>query len=190
MKYRPLLTGLATTAFLAVPAFHGSGQAADFYAGKKVNLYIGYNVGSAYDKYARLLAENIDRFLPGKPAIIPRNMPGASGMRVMNFIYQTAPKDGTAWGAIDRGIAAEPLLYGKRSKAAFKDPLEFNWIGSLNTETGVAAVWHTTGVKTWEEARTKRIIVAISSSRGGVSSRVVNSLLESDFQQVCCYGGG
>lgn len=183
------LYGTVTTLILAL-AFGVPAQAAEFYAGKTINLYIGYSPGSAYDKYARLLAKEIGRFLPGNPKIVPRNMPGAGSMRATNYIHQVAPKDGTAWGAPSRAIATEPLLYGKRSKAAFKTPLELNWIGSLNTEVGVAAVWHTTGVKTWAEARRKPIVVAISSSRGGISSRVVNSIFKTNFQQVCCYGGG
>lgn len=165
-------------------------QQPDFYTGKTANLYIGYGAGSTYDQYARLLADHIGRFIPGKPSILARNMPGAGSMRAANFVYKAAPKDGTAWGAPSRAIVTEPLLYGEKSKAAFKDPLEFNWIGSLNTEVGVAAVWHTAGVRTWAEARGKPIIVAMSSSHGGISARAVNSLLHANFQQVCCYGGG
>lgn len=185
-----LFTGLAAVGFLAGLAFSAPARAADFYAGKEVNLYIGYPAGTGYDQYARLLADNIGRFIPGHPHVISRNMPGAGSMRVMNYIYKVAPKDGTYWGSVSNGAPAEPLLYGKRSRADFKTPFTLNWIGSLNTETGVAAVWHTTGITTWEQARTRPIIVSISSSHGGISSRAVNSLLHTHFEQVCCYGGG
>ena len=100
-----------------------SAQAADFYAGKTVSVYIGYGPGSSYDKYARLLTDHMGRFLPGSPKMLARNMPCAGWMRVTNYIYTAAPKDGTAWGAPSRAIATEPLLYGARSKAAFKDPI-------------------------------------------------------------------
>lgn len=165
-------------------------RAQDFYAGKTVNLYIGYEAASTYNTYARVLANHIGRFIPGNPNILSRNMPGAGGMRAINYVHQAAPKDGTAWAAPSRSVAMEPLLYGAESRAAYKTPLEMNWIGSLNTEVGVAAVWHTTGVKTWEEARDKPIIVAMASAHGGISARVVNALLGAKFQQVCCYGGG
>ncbi len=165
-------------------------RAEDFYAGKSISLYIGYEAGSSYSNYARALAGHIGRFLPGKPNVVARNMPGAGSMRSINFIYQVAPKDGTAWGAPSRDVAMEPLLYGSESKAAYKNPLDLNWIGSLNTEVGVAAVWHTAGVKTWEEAKDKPIIVAMASAHGGISARAVNALLGAKFQQVCCYGGG
>ncbi len=186
MRHR-IVISLAAAAMASGISF---GALAQDHAGKTVSVYIGYGPGSSYDKYARLLVDHIGRFLPGSPKMLARNMPGAGGMRVTNYIFKAAPKDGTAWGAPSRAIATEPLLYGDKSKAAFKNPLELNWIGSLNTEVGVAAVWHTTGVKTWEEARTKPIIVAMSSSHGGIAARAVNSLLKANFQQVCCYGGG
>jgi tripartite-type tricarboxylate transporter receptor subunit TctC len=116
-------------------------------------------------------------------------MPGAASMRAMNFLYEAARRDGTAWGAVDRNVTTEPILYGKESKAAYKTPLEFNWIGSLNTEIGVAAVWHTTGIKSWEDTLTRPTIVAMAGAQGGIGARALNSLLGTQFQQVCCYGG-
>lgn len=186
---RPLLATLSTTILWAGLATQVSAQEPEFYAGKTIELYIGYDAGASYDIYARLLAENIGRFIPGHPAIISRNMPGAASMRVMTFLHEAAKKDGTAWGAVDRNVAAEPLLYGKNSKAPYKNPLEFNWIGSLNTEIGVAAVWHTTGIKSWEETLTRPTIVAMAGSQGGIGARALNSILGTQFQQVCCYGG-
>lgn len=165
-----------------------SAQQAAFYAGKTIDLYIGYEAGAGYDIYARLLAEHIGRFIPGHPNIISRNMPGAASMRAMTYLHQAAKKDGTAWGGIDRNVAVEPLLYGDDSKAPFKNPLEFNWIGSLNTEIGVAAVWHTTGIKSWEDTLRRPTIVAMAGAQGGIGARVLNSLLGTQFQQVCCYG--
>lgn len=183
-----LLASLSAAALWAGLASHASAQETDFYAGKTIEFYIGYGAGASYDIYARLMAENIGRFIPGQPSIIPRNMPGAASMRVMNHLHQAAKKDGTAWGAVDRNVAMEPLLYGNESKAGFKNPLEFNWIGSLNTEIGIAAVWHTTGIKSWEETLTRPTIVAMAGAQGGIGARALNSILGTQFQQVCCYG--
>lgn len=190
MKNRFLAASSLATAIAMSLGAGAPAEAEDFYKNKTVSVYIGYDAGSTYDSYARLLTDHIGRFLPGNPSLLPRNMPGAGSLRATNFIYEAAPKDGTAWGAPSRAIATEPLLYGAKSKAAFKSPVELNWIGSLNTEVGVAAIWHTAGIETWEEAKDKPIIVAISSSHGGISARSVNSLLHANFQQVCCYGGG
>lgn len=164
-------------------------RGADFYAGKTIDLYIGNDAGSSYDTYARLFARHIVRFVPGHPTIIPRNMPGAAGLRVMNFLYDAARKDGTAWGAVDRTNSTEPLLYGSDSKSAFKSASEFGWIGSLTTEIGVAAVWHTTGITSWEETRERPVVVSMAGAQGGIGARVLNSFLGTKFQQVCCYNG-
>ena len=164
-------------------------QGADFFAGKTIDLYIGYDAGASYDTYARLLAKHIVNFLPGRPTIVSRNMPGAAGMRAMNYLYEIARKDGTAWAAIDRNIATEPLLSASNSKAVYKSTLDFNWIGSLNTEIGVAAVWHTTGITSWEQTLVRPVIVAQAGAQGGVGARALNSFLGTQFRQVCCYGG-
>jgi tripartite-type tricarboxylate transporter receptor subunit TctC len=188
-KGRPLLASVSAAVLWAGLASPVSAQEADFYAGKTIEFYIGYEAGTGYDIYARLMSENIGRFIPGHPAIIPRNMPGAASMRAMNFIHEAARRDGIAWAAVDRNVAMEPLLYGNESKAPYKTPLEFNWIGSLNTEIGVAAVWHTTGIKSWEETLTRPTIVAMAGAQGGIGARALNSFLGTQFQQVCCYGG-
>ena len=184
----PLLACFATAGVLIGLADHASAQETNFYAGKTIDLYIGYDAGSTYDLYARLMAEHIGRFLAGKPNVISRNMTGATSMRAMSYLKQAANKDGTAWGAVDRNVPVEPLLYGSDSRAPFKNPLEFGWIGSLNTEVGVAAVWHTTGMKSWEEALTRPTIVGMAGAQGGIGARVLNSVLDTKFQQVCCYG--
>jgi tripartite-type tricarboxylate transporter receptor subunit TctC len=188
MGQRKFAAAFVASVLSTVIASGASAQQTDFFAGKTVDLYVGYEAGAGYDIYARLMAEHISRFIPGNPNIISRNMPGAASMRAMTYLHQAAKKDGTAWGAIDRNVAVEPLLYGDDSKAPFKNPLEFNWIGSLNTEIGVAAVWHTTGIKSWEDTQRRPTIVAMAGAQGGIGARVLNSLLDTQFQQVCCYG--
>lgn len=165
-----------------------SAQETHFYAGKNIDLYIGYDAGSTYDLYARLMGDHIGRFLAGTPKVISRNMTGASSMRVMSYLQQAGNKDGTAWGAIDRNVPIEPLLYGSDSIAPFKNALDFRWIGSLNTEVGVAVVWHTTGIKSWEELLTRPTIAGMAGAQGGIGARVLNSILDTQLQQVCCYG--
>lgn len=185
---RPLFISAAAASLLVIASVDASAQQKDFFAGKTVDLYITQDAGTGYDLYSRLMADGIVKYLPGKPLIIPRNMQGAGGMRVMQFLYEVAKKDGTAWGGVDRNVAVEPILYGKDSKAPFKNPLEFNWLGSLNTEIGVAAVWHTTGIKSWEELLTRPTITSMANSQGGFGARALNSILGTKFKQVCCYG--
>src|ERR1700710_1740297 len=76
---------------------------ADFYKGKNIELYVGYSVGGGYDLYARMLARHMSKHIPGNPTIVPKNMEGAGSLRLANWIYNVAPKDGTAFGIIGRG---------------------------------------------------------------------------------------
>src|SRR5215470_8575573 len=127
-----LLSGLAGIAFALSYAPAASAQSpADFYRGKSVDLYIGTSVGGGYDAYGRMLARHIGKYLPGNPIVVPKNMEGGGGMRLANFLFNAAPKDGTSFAIFNRGTAFDPLL-GNRN-AQF-DATRFNWIGSTNNE--------------------------------------------------------
>jgi hypothetical protein len=82
---------------------------------KTIDIYTGYTVGGGYDLYTRLLARHVGKHLPGKPTVVPKNMEGAASIRFANWLYNVAPKDGTAFGTIGRGTAmpgALPLRQG------------------------------------------------------------------------------
>jgi tripartite-type tricarboxylate transporter receptor subunit TctC len=98
----------AMLALLALPALaQGPG---DFFKDRHVDLYIGYSVGGGYDIYARLIARHLGKHVPGGPTIVPRNMEGAGSLRLANWLYAVAPKDGSAIAAIGRGAPFDKLL--------------------------------------------------------------------------------
>ena len=99
---------------------------AEFYKGKTIDLYIGTSVGGGYDAYGRMLARHMGKYMPGNPTIVPKNMEGGGGMRLANYLYNAAPKDGTAFAIFNRGTAFDPLL---GNKSAQFDATKFNWIG-------------------------------------------------------------
>src|SRR5262245_8788672 len=82
--------------------------AADFYAGKTIDLVIGSDVGGGYDIYARAIARHLPRFIAGQPTIVAKNQPGAGSSRAASYIYSVAPKDGTAIGAVFPGVIIAP----------------------------------------------------------------------------------
>src|SRR5437868_4611974 len=100
---------------------------------------IGYSVGGGYDVYARLIARHLGKHIPGNPIVTPKNMDGAGSLRLANWLYNVAPKDGLVFGTIGRGTGFDPLL---GSKAAQFDGTKFNWIGSANDEVSVCVVWN------------------------------------------------
>ena len=118
-------------------AFPARADIADFYRGKSVNIIVGYGPGGGYDLYARLLGRYIGSHIPGNPAIVVQNMPGAAGLRAANYIAAAAPKDGTAIATFDMNI---PLLGFLGDPNVQYDPRRFTWLGSMSDSSGDAYV--------------------------------------------------
>ena len=138
--------------------------APDFYRGKTISLYVSSTTGSTYDLYARLLSRHMGRHIPGNPRMIVLNMEGAGGLRLANFLYNAAPKDGTAIGTINRGAPFEPLL-GVADAARF-DAGRFNWIGSASDEVSTCVAWKTAGLTRFDQLLAREITVG---STGGTA---------------------
>jgi len=129
----------------------------DFYRGKTVTLTVGYSAGGGYDTYARILARHLGKHIPGNPAVVVQNSPGAGSLKAANYLYNVAPKDGTAIGMFGRGIALEPLI-GSSNAAQF-DATKFLWLGSGTDEAAVVVIWAAKGIKTWADMRAKPFTV-------------------------------
>src|SRR5215470_9224967 len=118
-RWAMALATVALAAVLVVRAAQAD-DVAQFYKGKQLNLIVGYGPGGGYDIYARVLARHLGRYIPGNPTVVPKNMEGAGSLRLANWLYNVAPKDGSAFGMIGRGTGFDPLL-GHKS-AQFEGP--------------------------------------------------------------------
>jgi tripartite-type tricarboxylate transporter receptor subunit TctC len=156
--FRTGLTALAAAVALATP----SARAADYFAGKSIDLLIGAPAGGGYDIYARALARHYGRHIPGQPVIVSKNMPGAGSARAAGFISAVAPKDGTAIAAIMPGAVMGPLL-DEKAEALF-DPTKVNYLGTTNNGTRVCVSRKDSKIKTFDDALTQK------AAFGGVSS--------------------
>ena len=156
---------------------------------KQVDLYTGYSVGGAYDVYARAIARFIGKHIPGNPTVVPRNMEGAGSLRLANWLYQVAPKDGTVFGTFGRGAAFDPLLGVKG--AAF-DPTKFSWIGSANDEVSICVAWHDAGVKTFEDVLNKELVVGGTGGSADTDQfpKIMNGVLGAKMKLIVGYPGG
>jgi tripartite-type tricarboxylate transporter receptor subunit TctC len=149
MRLSTLIGRVAAACLVLCPISAVRAQSSsEFYKGKNVDLYIGYSAAGGYDVYARALARHMGRHIAGNPTIVPRNMPGAGSLVLANWLYNVAPRDGTAFGTIGRGVPFDPLLGS--TKAQF-DASKFNWIGSMNDEVSVCVAWHTSGITKLEQ---------------------------------------
>ncbi len=104
---------------------------ADFYKGKQIQLVVGYGAGGGYDLNARLLARHLGNFIPGNPAIVVQNMPGAGSLRAAGFVQSVAPRDGTVIGALDRQVPLTAVLGG--NPAVRYEAGEMVWLGTLSS---------------------------------------------------------
>jgi tripartite-type tricarboxylate transporter receptor subunit TctC len=172
-------------------ATHAYAQApASFYAGRTVDLYVGYSVGGGYDLYARVLARHIGRHIPGNPTVVVKNMEGAGSLRLANWLYRVAPKDGSVFATIGRGTGFDPLL---GVPAAQFDAPKFTWIGSGNHEVSVCVAYEgSSGVTTFADLRTREMTVGGTgpSSDTDQFPKVVNGVLGTRMKVVSGYPGG
>jgi tripartite-type tricarboxylate transporter receptor subunit TctC len=181
---------LAAIAALALfPAAARAQSVADFYKGRTVDLYIGYSAGGAYDLYARVLARHMGRHIPGNPTVVPKNMEGAGSLRLANWLYNVAPKDGTAFGIIGRGTSFDPILGNQ--KAQF-DGTKYTWLGSANNEVSVCVAWHTAGVTKFDDLLTKELVVGGTGAAADTDQfpKIANGVLGTRFRIVTGYPGG
>jgi tripartite-type tricarboxylate transporter receptor subunit TctC len=183
----------AYAAFTAVCVFAAPAGAADpdpFYAGKTIRVLVGFGPGGGYDLYARTLGRFLGRHIAGEPAVIVQNMPGAGSLKVVNYLFNAAPRDGTALATFARGIVYEPIL-GHPDGAQFDAP-KFNWIGSIANEVSVCAFNAGRGIATWQDMVTKKTLIGASGT--GADSDVFPTVLRNLFalpmRIVTGYPGG
>lgn len=177
-----VLSGLALASAATAPA-----AAEDFYAGKTIQIIVSSGVGGdSYDSLSRLVARHMGRHLPGDPAMIVQNMPGAGGVLAANQLYNIAPRDGTVIGMIDQSISETQLFKVGGLKA---DVTKMNWIGRVISNNAVLFAWHTAAVKTIGDALSKELIICSTGSASHLRWTALQRLLGFKFKLITGYKG-
>ena len=159
---------------------------ADFYRGKSITMLVASGVGGGYDTYARVFARYATKHIPGAPTIIAKNMPAAGGLAAASTLFNNADKDGLTMAALSNVVTLDPLF---GNPGARFDALKMGWLGSIGKLQNVCATWHTSPVKTIEDARKREVITAGAgaSSNTAVVPRMVNELLGTRFKVIAGY---
>jgi tripartite-type tricarboxylate transporter receptor subunit TctC len=189
MRFDSLLPRVFSAAILLTGAgllAAGAAQAADPYKGKQVRMVIASGAGGGYDAYARVLSRHMPKHVPGNPSFVDQNMPGASGMAATNWGYKVAPKDGSVIVATYNALLLEPLF---GNKSVQYDPRELQWIGSIGKQQNICMTWHTSPIKTIEQAKEREVVVAATGATGNAATlpKIVNALLGTKFKVVGGY---
>jgi tripartite-type tricarboxylate transporter receptor subunit TctC len=155
-----------------------------------LSLITSSAAGGGYDSYSRLLAQHMSRYLPGHPTIVVQNMLGGGGIRAANYIYNVAPRDGTVFALIDRGMPTAPLLYADKSQARF-DAVKFTWIGSIMRETGMGVLSARSAVASIDDARTHPMFFGATGPETdpAMYARLLNDLVGTKIKVINGYKG-
>ncbi len=173
--FLPIAPLAAAALAAAAGAWPASAQSvADFYRGRTVNLIVGSGEGGGFDLSARLTAQFIGKYIPGNPAIVVQNMPGASGLRAAEYVYNVAPRDGSVICITQPSMVLHKVL----NPSARFDPLDYTWIGRLSSFVTYGVVWHTAPVQTIAEARTREVIL------GGVGPSGPGAMMPAALNQL------
>src|SRR5262245_27654312 len=155
------------------------------FAGKTVNLIIGFGPGGGYDLWGRIVARHIGKHLPGTPNVVPQNMPGGGSFNAANHIYTIAPKDGTVMGLIARDAPLGPLT---GAAGARFDPLKITWVGTPTNETNVCIAMNTdkVKVKTYQDLLQHELIIGNTGVGTGTYSypKALNGILGTKFKLI------
>jgi len=186
--FRAALLALVASV-IATSSVGAETSVANFYRNKNIDVYIGFSVGGVYDINARLLSRFMGRYIPGNPTLVPRQMTGAASLTLANWLYQAAPKDGSAMGTFARGIAFNPLI-GQPAGAI--EATKFNWLGSTNDEVSICAARRESGVTRFEQMFERELIVGSTGGSGDDDQlpRLVNGVLGTRFRIVRGFPGG
>jgi tripartite-type tricarboxylate transporter receptor subunit TctC len=178
-----LLTAAVFACATAAPA--AAQPAGDFYRGKTINLLVGSGEGGGFDLSARLVAQFLGRTIPGNPTIVVQNMPGASGLRVAEYMFNVAPRDGTAIAITQPSMVQHKVL----TPSARFNPAEYTWLGRLGAFVTYGVVWHTAPVQTVEAARSRELILGAvgPSGPGAMLPAALNQLAGTKFSIVKGY---
>jgi tripartite-type tricarboxylate transporter receptor subunit TctC len=184
--HRAAVAGVVVVGLSAGPA--AADEVADFYKGKTFTIVVGHEVGTGFDIYGRTLQRHLGRHIPGNPIIVVQNMVGASGINAANWLYNIAPKDGTAVATFVHTVPFEPLM---GNAAARFDPAKYTWIGNMEESVAVCGLSKGAGIVKFDDMRTKEAIFGATGATGPLvkSALAVKNLLGVKMKVVSGYQG-
>ncbi|MBK19102.1 MAG: hypothetical protein CMM52_09750 [Rhodospirillaceae bacterium] len=185
-----LTLGVAAISLVAVTGTTpgNADPVADFYKDQVGIMAVGFSPGGGYDRYSRLVVNHLGKYIPGKPAFVPQFMPGGGSLKMANYTYNVAPKNGTFIGLASPML---PIFQLIRSKGFKLDVRKLSWLGRLATQKHVMMVRADTGIKSLEDLKKKEIVAAASglASPTYMFPAFLNSALGTKFKIIKGYKG-
>src|SRR5690349_17419699 len=156
----------------AMPARAASVE--DFYKGKTIQFIVGGSAGGGYDTYTRLIARYFSQYVPGKPATIVQNMPGAAMLISANYTYNGAARDGTVIGHWSGPLILQHMM---GNPAVQFDGRKFGWVGMPTADQLICITTESSGIRTAEDWRKSKTRVKLGAIGPGTSGTDDTKLL-------------
>ena len=137
---------------LLLPAAVSAQTAEDFYRGKTLDFYIGQPTGVGADIWGRALIQFMGRHIPGNPAIVARNVPGAGGLTMVRQVDRQVAGDGLGFGIINAGLFIEAALKPDEVKV---DMTRLTWIGNMSNNVKMCFTWGESGFARLDDLKKK-----------------------------------
>lgn len=180
---------MALATFVATLAFPALAPADDFYTGKTLTIMVGFPPGGGFDANARLLARYIGRHIPGNPAVIVMNAPGAGSLTAVLRLDVNLPTDGTVINIFNFGLIGNSLLRPSEIKVDFRN---YAWIGSLSEDVTTCYVWHDGGPKSVAEMKAMghwKFGAAGSGTSDDINTKILQHIFGVDLAEIFGYNG-
>jgi tripartite-type tricarboxylate transporter receptor subunit TctC len=189
---RLLLSGalaLLSASFALLASLASAATPEDFYKGRQLLLIMSTDAGGGYASYANAFAPYLAKHIPGQPRITIQYMPGAGGIRAMNYLYTSAPKDGSVIGMVHSGASFAPL-YGMAG-AQF-EAKRMSWLGAIGEPASLCVFWSSAGIRRWQDMLTKPSTVGSSGAGSQMETFPVmlNTLFGAKIKVISGYRGG
>ena len=139
----------------------------EFYKGKTIQFIVGGSAGGGYDTYTRLIARYFAQYVPGKPSTVVQNMPGAAMLIAANYVFNSAPRDGTVIGHWSGPLILQQMM---GNPAVQFEGRKFGWLGMPTADSLICITTDRSGIKSaedWRKAKTRVKLGAIGPGTSG-----------------------
>ncbi|HSE94682.1 MAG TPA: tripartite tricarboxylate transporter substrate-binding protein [Methylomirabilota bacterium] len=165
-------------------------QAQSFFEGKTVRIIVGLAPGGGFDTYARVIARHLGKHIPGNPAVIVENMPGAGSLISANHVYKVAKPDGLTVGKFNGALILGQVL--GQAGVEF-DARKFEYVGAAVKEDVACSLTRASGISSVEKWMAAATPVKLGGVAPGASpdntARILKAALGLPIQLVSGYKG-
>jgi len=171
MKHAFKFVSLALAACAATQA-QAADEGAAFFKDKTVTYIVATSPGGGYDSYGRLVAEYMQRNLPGSTFVV-KNMPGAGHIIGANAIYASKP-DGLTIGSFNTGLIYNQIVGAQGVKF---DLSKMSWIGKAASDPRIVVIASQSPIKSFAELQAQKTPVNFATAGPGSASYVETVIL-------------